>query len=389
MKLHKILPLLSLILTCTYPLAAHTVVDNGNLHLKENRKPMERKIIRVPDVGGYITLKCDLHMHTVFSDGLVWPIIRVQEAWEEGLDAIAITDHLEYSPHKNDIPVKHNRPYEVARQAAQMADILLVKGSEITRDTPPGHFNAIFVSDSSILQTEKEKGNFELDKLAIDRAAEQNAFIFWNHPGWKADSVKGSYEWIDFVDQLLKEDKLHGIEVINGFHLHRKSLDWALEHDLAILGTSDVHNLIAHDYDMEKGVTRSMSLLFVKERSLEGIREALEARRSVAWSTKVLAGSEKWIRKLYNASVSVDKVYTTDKRGFSYASINNDSSLYFELERVDPKLGGWPETITLNPGTSQVLKVKASPKANSARYTVKTAYIGGYENLEVEIKVSN
>lgn len=27
-------------------------------------------------------------MHTVFSDGLVWPSIRVAEAWMEGLDAI-------------------------------------------------------------------------------------------------------------------------------------------------------------------------------------------------------------------------------------------------------------------------------------------------------------
>ena len=28
-------------------------------------------------------------MHTVFSDGTVWPTVRVTEAWEEGLDAMA------------------------------------------------------------------------------------------------------------------------------------------------------------------------------------------------------------------------------------------------------------------------------------------------------------
>ncbi len=54
----------------------------------------------VPDMSEYKTLKCDFHMHTVFSDGLVWPTIRVDEAIDEGLVAIAITDHLEYLPHK-------------------------------------------------------------------------------------------------------------------------------------------------------------------------------------------------------------------------------------------------------------------------------------------------
>ena len=46
-----------------------------------------RNEIQVPDLDGYTTLKCDFHMHTVFSDGLVWPTVRVDEAYREGLDA--------------------------------------------------------------------------------------------------------------------------------------------------------------------------------------------------------------------------------------------------------------------------------------------------------------
>ena len=42
----------------------------------------------------------DLHIHTVFSDGAVWPSIRVEEARKEGLDLIAMTEHLEYQPHQ-------------------------------------------------------------------------------------------------------------------------------------------------------------------------------------------------------------------------------------------------------------------------------------------------
>lgn len=63
-----------------------------------------RNEIQIPDILGFKTLKCDFHMHTVFSDGLVWPTVRVSEAYSQGLDAIAITDHIEYRPHKNDMP---------------------------------------------------------------------------------------------------------------------------------------------------------------------------------------------------------------------------------------------------------------------------------------------
>ena len=36
--------------------------------------------IDFPDIPGYKTLKCEFHQHTVFSDGSVWPEIRVAEA---------------------------------------------------------------------------------------------------------------------------------------------------------------------------------------------------------------------------------------------------------------------------------------------------------------------
>ena len=37
-----------------------------------------RREINFPDILGYKTLKCDLHMHTVFSDGMVWPPAQIE-----------------------------------------------------------------------------------------------------------------------------------------------------------------------------------------------------------------------------------------------------------------------------------------------------------------------
>lgn len=84
--------------------------------------------INIPDVLGYKTLKCDFHIHTVFSDGQVWPTVRVDEAEREGLDAISITDHIEYQPHEQDIPTNHGRSYEIALRLAKEKNILLIRG---------------------------------------------------------------------------------------------------------------------------------------------------------------------------------------------------------------------------------------------------------------------
>jgi hypothetical protein len=54
------------------------VVSSGLLYAQS------RRIINIPNISGYQTLKCDLHMHTVFSDGTVWPTVRIEEAWNEG-----------------------------------------------------------------------------------------------------------------------------------------------------------------------------------------------------------------------------------------------------------------------------------------------------------------
>ncbi|MFR5271061.1 MAG: hypothetical protein ACLTGI_11695 [Hoylesella buccalis] len=100
------------------------------MYLDENRRSVYRENIVLPEVNGYQLLKCDFHQHTVFSDGYVWPNVRNQEAWEEGLDAFALTDHIEYHPHKDDVTTDHNRSYEVAKEGAAKNNVLFIKGSK-------------------------------------------------------------------------------------------------------------------------------------------------------------------------------------------------------------------------------------------------------------------
>ena len=66
------------------PMVANAQLSNDDVHKYDHHNQSQyRTEISIPGFDGYQTLKCDFHIHTVFSDGLVWPSIRVQEAWTE------------------------------------------------------------------------------------------------------------------------------------------------------------------------------------------------------------------------------------------------------------------------------------------------------------------
>lgn len=357
----------------------------GMKYLDENKRPVFRGNVIIPNVGEYHVLKCDFHTHTVFSDGHVWPNVRNQEVWEEGLDSYAITDHVEYTPHKADVNVNHNRGYELLKESADKSNLILVKGTEITRNTPPGHFNAIYINDASGFI--EDRATNEHDKAAVMKAAEQDAFIFWNHPGWQP-GIEGSYEWIPFVDDLYKNKALHGIEVVNGFGIHIKALDWCLDKGLTVMGTSDIHNLVAHDYDLSKDyVHRTMTLVLAKERSAESIREALDEGRTVAWASKYLLGKEDNVRALFNACVELMPAHFTETRNngskINHYEIRNNSDLYFELSLTD---GSTNKNVTLYPRSTQL--ITANEEAASLTGEVVSTYVRSDQHLKVNFPLN-
>ncbi len=284
-----------------------------------------RNEIHVPDLGGYQTLKCDFHMHTVYSDGLVWPTVRVDEAWREGLDAISLTEHIEYRPFKEDVKGHHGRSYEIAEGAAGSRDILLIRGSEITRSMAPGHFNAIFLENCDALDKEDWHDSFKAAKA-------QGAFIFWNHPGWDAQQPDTTLWW-DEHTEIYDNGWMQGIEVANGGSYYPEAQRWCLEKGLTMIGNSDVHNPINLDVEFHKGEHRVMTFVLASERSLKGIREALDNRRTIVWVNDLLVGEEKWLKELFEQSINVLEV----KKGKTSCQITlrNESDLPFFLQKTE------------------------------------------------------
>ena len=81
-------------------------------------KAQVRNEIRVPDPEGYRTLKCDFHIHTVFSVWFGLADGTCRRSLPGGIGCDRLTEHLEYRPHRQDIIASHNRSYEIAEKTA-------------------------------------------------------------------------------------------------------------------------------------------------------------------------------------------------------------------------------------------------------------------------------
>ena len=327
-----------------------------------------RDTIRIPDIPGYITLKYDPHMHTVFSDGLVWPTVRVNEAWREGLDGISITDHIEYRPFSDDVISDHNRAYEVAKPLSEQLGIVLIRGSEITRAMPPGHFNAVFLEDSNKLDEEEWR-----DAMRAARA--QGAFIFWNHPGWARQQPDTTLWWEEHT-WLLENDMLHGIEVVNGPEYYPEAHRWCLEKGLTMIGTTDVHGPVGMDYNFPFGERRPMTLVFAKERSEEGIREALFAGRTAVYFQDKLVAREEYLDALFKESLVVRSV--TRHRGSYAISLYNPTDIPLELSKA--------------PGNDPAFEFFRTTTVPAGGYRNISIYIGNapeWDSIELKLSVDN
>ena len=282
------------------------------------------RVITIPDVDEYKVLKGDFHIHTIFSDGLVMPTNRILEAIDNGLDVISITDHIEYRPffgrnhssYGGDRPsnVKlldkhddHNISYDLAKPEADRQNLILIRGTEITKRTmPPGDINAIFLEDVNPVAAAVDDW-----KTMLAVASDQGGFVFWVHPGSVAPTNGGLQpgEPMSFTgehEDVYKKGHLHGVEIFNGSTYYPVVSQWCEERNLAMLATSDIHptewNLYGHQNPL-----RPITLVLAKERTYDSVREAFFARRTIGWAAGMVLGSRKWLEQLFVACVTMTK----------------------------------------------------------------------------------
>ncbi|MCL6265090.1 Sb-PDE family phosphodiesterase [Flagellimonas myxillae] len=338
-----------------------------------------------PDVSGYKTLTTDFHQHTVFSDGNVWPTIRIMEALRDNLDAVSLTEHLEYQPHSEDIPhPDRNRAYQIALNEAKSHDLMVISGSEITRGAPIGHSNALFVTDANKLLVDKAEDAFA-------SAKKQDAFVFWNHPAWYPQNPNGNPKLSDFQKERIKNGELHGIEVINDGDYAEESLAMALENNLTIMGTSDIHGLIDWHFK-EKGHSRPITLVFAKERTKAALKEALLAGRTVAVFDELLVGKEEYLKPLLKACIEISDIAYINKTSILKVTLTNNSSSDLLFQNKMPyTFYSHPPLFTVPAKGSTTLQIKTLEKKENI--TLSLEAVGTYmapkqhPTIEWEIEV--
>ena len=373
--------------------AQHYYTDAKNpemLHISEPRTSQRVNFV-VPQIKGYNVYKADLHTHTIFSDAQVSMPLRLAEAWRDGLDIYAVTEHAEYRPHEKTyvewmkgylpedakaenydvvrkaanekgIMVDLNLPYRLAKSAAEKYGITVIPGIEVTRSpSKVGHFNALFIEDAnSIYNPDPEQ--------AIINARNQGAIIMHNHPGW----TRKNLNMIEFEQKVYDKGLIDGVEIMNGTEFYPKAIDRAKQYNLFMASNTDIHQTTAELYGVN-GEYRDMTLILAKDKSLESIREALEAKRTLAFSFGTIAGDEELLRELFLASVKVTPTQADEKR--TYLQLENNSSIDFILRQEGAN------TMVLKRHSSILIRCSA----NNTMLTIENLWCGAEQKVVVDL----
>lgn len=354
----------------------------------------ERLEIVLPQVNGYNVYKADLHLHTIYSDGDVTPEYRIREAWADGLDVVASTEHIEYrrlegkmisflkgyvqegaepinsnvirkDADKRGIVSDLNVSVRLYEEAAKGYGITVIPGAEITREPKViGHYNALFTKDNNTI--------YDLDPAqSIRNARAQGAIIMQNHPGWKRTDLS----MMEFEKKVYSEGLIDGIEVMNGAEFYPKAIERAKENGFFISANTDAHNSTYENYRLN-GTFRNMTFILAKDKSLDSLKEALLAHRTLAYAFGSLAGEEQILKDFFMASIDVN-VLNVSSKGNKTVSITNKTSLPYLIS-----FGGNP--VFLNPFCS--IRTTVS-KGDALKFSVENMWCGEKAHPQIEVKL--
>ena len=339
---------------------------------------LSRREIILPTVNGYNPYKADLHMHSTLTDGVVNIKGRMEEAWSDGLDILAATEHMsirpvadtEGKPAPESVKLKRSKAatkaVESATKIAEDFGLLVIPGVELTGDAKTqGHFNALFTTDNNVL--------YDYDAMqAIRNARQQGALIMHNHPGWRHSTL----EMTDFEKATYAEGLIDGIELMNGAYFYPGAFETAKKHNLFMTSNTDIHATTVQQY-RENGHLRNMTLIFAKECTLESIREALEAHHTLCYSFGTIGGEESLLKEFFEASITVKKLSVDSKKKSQRVMITNTTSLPYTL-RI-----GKGNPVVLRPLCSTIVSAKVG---KPMKCTVLNMFYGANEHPVVTIK---
>lgn len=350
---------------------------------------LRKQTLTFPMTNGFLVLKGDFHQHTIFSDGRVWPTIRVEEAYEEDLDIICLTEHIEYRPHLNELTSKnHNISFELAKETADRYGILMLQSAEITRGMPPGHLNVVNIQDANAFERfvnlESTRDTAKVTE-ALAEAKKQGGFIFWNHTAYPTLDNKST--WHPIHEDLKNKGLMMGIEVVNGERYEPAAFQWCLDYNLTILSNSDVHSTMAQKRSADE--FKVMTLVLAKEKSKASVMEALKEHRTIALWNNSLMGRKEHVEPLVKSAVSFRLSNLNNKKGLFEMVNQAGIPFVFEFLEVGKNLSirdDVPCSVQANGKTALNASVESVP-ANEIKVRVLNVFVSPGKCLETSIPV--
>lgn len=359
----------------------------------------QRTEIILPQVKGYNVYKGDFHVHTSYSDGTVRPAGRVNEAWMDGLDIIAITDHYENqsgvkkflkvtAPYNEDgKPTAYQSPSKVgsvkvdfeaihAEAAAQMEKsgypMLLIKGCEMARNAKThGHFNCLFLKNFDNLYS-KDMAD------ALRKVKAQGGIVVHNHPAWRRDTSDKT----PFHEQVYGEGLVDGVEVVNGSTFYPHIVKRCIDEKLTMFANTDIHGISSYTR-MPAEPFRTMTLVLAKELTEKDIKEAILKHRTLTYVSGNVIGEEKWLVEFLNAAIDCRIVLENKEKETRKYQITNYSSIPYTLRHGK-------KTYTLEPFKSIYVnlgKEKNSKKYAAPKFTVENMWHVDYKHPVVTLEI--
>jgi len=138
-----------------------------------------------------------------------------------------------------------------------------------------------------------------------------------------------------------------------------EALQIALDYNLTIIGTSDIHGFIDWEYKIPQGGHRPITLVFVKEKSERGIKDGLNDRRTVVFFKNLLIGRNSYLLPLINSSLFiVEARYQKDKKVLEVL-IRNTSSAEFTLQNISKyTFHDFSDLVKIKPHSDLKIEVK-------------------------------
>ena len=359
----------------------------------------QRTEIIIPEVKGYNVYKGDFHVHTSYSDGTVRPAGRVNEAWLDGLDIIAITDHYENqsgvkkflkvtAPYNEDgQPTEYLSPSKVgsvkvdfeaihAEAAAQLEKsgypMLLIKGCEMARNAKThGHFNCLFLKNFDNLYS-KDMAE------ALRKVKAQGGIVTHNHPAWRRDTSDKT----PFHEQVYGEGLVDGVEVVNGSTFYPHIVRRCIDEKLTMFANTDIHGISSYTR-MPSAPFRTMTLVLAKELTEKDVKEAILKHRTLAYVSGNVIGTEEWLTELLNASLDCRVVSENKEKETRKFQITNHSSIPYSLRvgkktyRVEPF-----KSVYVNFGKDEKGKKYLAPK-----FLVENMWQADYQHPTVVLDI--